>query len=51
MVSSIGQLNRPLTGNTTPGQSGQEINGNEGILHVPKNSKTGVSPSDGLVSF
>ena len=28
-----------------------ESNGNEEILHIPENSKTGVSPSEGLVSY
>ena len=25
--------------------------GNEGVLHIPQNSKTGTLPSDGFVSY
>ena len=32
-------------------QSGPWSNGNKGVLHMPQSSKTGVSPSDGLVSY
>ena len=35
-----------LRGTTTPGQSGPESNGNEGILHILQNSRTGTSLSD-----
>ena len=38
------------TGTTTPDQSGPESNSNEGVLHIPQNSKTGALPSDGLMS-
>ena len=40
-----------LTGTSTPGQSGLRRNSNEKVLHVPQNSRTGASPSDGLVSY
>ena len=40
-----------LTGTSTPGQSGPGGNGNEEVLHIPKSSRTGTSPSDGLVSY
>ena len=40
-----------LTGTTTPGQSGYESNGKEGVLHIPQSSRTVASPSDGLVSY
>ena len=33
-----------VIGSTTPGQSGWESNGNEGVLHIPQSYKTGVSP-------
>ena len=36
---------------TTPGQSRPGSNGNEGVLHIPQSSMTGVSLSDGLVSY
>ena len=35
-----------LAGTTTSGQS----NGNEGVLHIPQSSRTGVLPSDCLMS-
>ena len=40
-----------LTGTTTPGQSVPEINGNEGVLHIPQSSKTGVSLSNGFLTL
>ena len=40
-----------LTSTTTPGQTGAESKGNEGVLHIPQNSRTGASQSDGLVSY
>ena len=36
---------------TTPGQSGRECNGNEGLLHTHLSSRTRASPADGLVSL
>ena len=37
---------------TTPGQSGPESNGNEGVLCIPQiSSNAGTSPSDCLVSY
>ena len=40
----------PLSGATTPGQSGPERNGNEGVLRIPQSSSiAGTSPSDCLV--
>ena len=42
----------PLSGASTPGQSGPGRNGNEGVLHIPQSSSiTGTSPSDCLVSY
>ena len=42
----------PLSGATTPGQSGPESDDNEGILRIPQSSSiTGTSPSDCLVSY
>ena len=35
----------------TPGQSGPESNDNEGVLYIPQSSRTGASPSDGLMSY
>ena len=40
-----------LTGTTTPGQNGPEINGNEGVLHIPQSFTAGASPSDGLMLY
>ena len=40
-----------LLGATTPNQNGPESNGNEGVLHIPQNSWTGASPSDGFVLY
>ena len=37
-----------LIGTTAPGQSGSGSKGNEGILHIPQNSRTGASPSDAV---
>ena len=39
-----------LARTTTPIQSESESNGNEGIFHFYQSSRTGVWPSDGLVS-
>ena len=42
----------PLSGATTPGQSGPGSDGNEGVLRIPQSSSTaGTSPSDCLVSY
>ena len=55
MVSSIENdwiflwpKDRTLIGTITPGQSGP---GNEGALYIPQSSRTGASPSDGLMSY
>ena len=47
----IEQFYRTLTGTITSGQSGPRSNHNEGVLHILQSSKTGPSPSDGLVSY
>ena len=50
--NSIYTIDRALSGATTTGQSGPEINGNEEVLCIPQNSSiTGASPSDCLVSY
>ena len=42
----------PISGATTPCQSGPRSNGNEGVLHIPENASiTEASPSDCLVSY
>ena len=42
----------PLSGTTTPGQSGPGSNGNEGVLHIPQSSGiTRTSPSNCLVPY
>ena len=41
-----------LSGATAPGQTGPEINGNEGGLRIPQSPGiTGTSPSECLVSY
>ena len=47
-VISIWPTDRTLIGTTTPGQSGSGCNGNEGVLLIPQNYRTGSLPSDGL---
>ena len=48
--SSIWSIERTLSGATTPGQSGPESNGNEGVQYILKNSRiTGASLSIGAV--
>ena len=43
---------RPLSGATTPGQSGPGSDGNEGVLCIPQSSSIiGTLPSDCLVSY
>ena len=37
-----------LTGAKTPGQSGTESNGNEGVLYIPQISSTEASHSDAV---
>ena len=50
--SSIWPIDRTLSGANTPGQSGPESDGNEGVLCIPQNSSiTGTSSSDCLVSY
>ena len=39
------------SGDTTPSQSGLGSNDNEGVLHIPKMSKAGATPLDGLMSW
>ena len=42
----------PLSGATTPGQSGPGSNGNEWVLRIPQSSSiAGTSPSDCLMSY
>ena len=50
--SSTWPIDRTLTGDTTPGQSGTGSNGNEEVLHIPQISNiTTAPPSDFLVSY
>ena len=49
--SSIWLIDGTLSVATTLGQSEPESNGNKGVIHIPQNSKTGASPSDGLMSY
>ena len=42
----------PLSGATTPGESGSGSDGNEGVLHIPQSLNiTRISSSDCLVSY
>ena len=42
----------PISGATTPGQSGPGSDGNKGVVRIPQSSSTaGTSPSDCLVSY
>ena len=48
----IFNIDRALSGATTPGQNGPGSNGNEGVLRIPQSfSIAGISPSDCLVSY
>ena len=49
--SSIWLTDGNLSYATTPGQSGPESNGNEGVLHLPQIFKAGALPSDSLMSY
>ena len=48
--SSIWPIDRTHSGATPLGQIGPGSNGNERVLRIPQRSKTGVSPSDCLLS-
>ena len=50
--SSIWPIEKTLSGGTTPGQSGPQIDGTEEVHCIPQSSGiTGTSPSDCLVSY
>ena len=49
--SSIWPIGGTLSGIISLDQSGPESNGNEGVLHIPQSSRTGVSPSDSFVLY
>ena len=51
LSSSIWPIVGTLTDTPTLGQSEPGSNGNKGILHIPQNSKTEASSSDGLVLY
>ena len=44
--SYIWSIDGTLTGTTNLGQNGPESNDNEGVLHIPQNSRVTPSPSD-----
>ena len=51
-LSSIGRIDRILSGATTPGLSGPGNDGNEEVLCIPRSSSiTGILPLDCLVSY
>ena len=43
-------MNGTFKGTTTPGPSGPESTGNEGVFHIPQTSKSGASPSNVVYS-
>ena len=50
--SSIWPIDRTLSGANTPGKSGPESDGNEGVLYITQSSNiTEASSSDCLVSY
>ena len=49
--SSIWPIDSTLSGATNLGQSGPGCKDNEGVLHIPQSSKSGASPSEGLMSY
>ena len=50
--NSILNIDRTLSGATTPGQSGPKSDSNKGVLRIPQSSIiTGTSPSDCLMSY
>ena len=50
--SSIWPIDRTISGDTTPKQSGPRSHGNEGVLCISQSSKIiGTSPLDCLVSY
>ena len=52
LFSSIGSIDRTLSGATTPGQSGPGSNGSEGVFHnLQSSSITEASLSDNFVSY
>ena len=51
IICSIWLIDRTLLGATTPGQSGLESNGNEGVFCIPQISKAEASSSDGLMLY
>ena len=44
-------MNRSLSDAANLGQSGPGSNGNEAVLNIPQSFRTGVPPSDHLVSY
>ena len=50
--SSIWLIDSPLSGTTFPGQSGQDTNDSEWVLHITQSSSiTGASTSDHFVAY
>ena len=50
-VNSIGAIDGTLSSATTPSQSEPGSNAYEGVLRIPKSSKTGASRSDCFMSY
>ena len=51
LYSSIWLIGVTLTGITAPGMSGLESNYNEGVLHIPQNSRTNLTIRWSLVPY
>ena len=49
--SSVWPIDKTLSDATTPDQSGHGSDGNEGVFHLPQNSKTWASSSHSWVSY
>ena len=49
LFSSVGPIDRTLSGATTLGQCGPGSNGNERVLHIPQISKAGGLLSDNSI--
>ena len=51
LVNSILSIDVNLTITTSLGQSGPGSNGYEGVLQIPQSLRTGISPSDAVLSY
>ena len=49
--TSVWPIHRRFSVATSPGKNRQRSNGNEGVLHIPQNSRDGTSQSDSLMIY